>query len=359
MNKIDRYLWRSVAYSTVLALFVLVSIYFLVEFIAELSRVGKGDYTLLKVIEYSLLTAPRSLYEFFPTSVLVGGMMSLGQMASNGELVAIRAAGVSIARIVGAVLLLGLLMALGAAAAGEWVVPLCEQKADALRDAALRNSSDRDGAGGGHDADLWVRDGNSMVNVRRIYPRHKLGDVRIYDFDGRRMVSVSRIEYALLTDDGHWRLENIHRSLISERGIDNRTIAVESRDHLVSPEFFRLASLDPEQMTAMSLYRHIRFLEQNNLDSSRHRLIFWTRFTIPLSCPVMLLIAAPFAFGPVRSGGAAQRLFIGALIGLALHLIGRIFNNLALVLKLWPLFGAVAPLFLFTLLGAIALRRAR
>jgi lipopolysaccharide export system permease protein len=359
MNKIDRYLWRSVAQSTLLALLVLVSIYFLIEFIAELARVGKGSYTLLKVVEYSLLTAPRSVYEFFPTAVLVGGMMSLGQLAANSELVAIRSAGVSIARIVGAVLLLGLMLAIGAGAAGEWVVPASEQRADAMRDAALRSASDKSEQGGGHNADLWVRDGGSMVNVRRIYPGHKLGDIRIYDFDGRRLASVSRVEYAVLNDDGRWQLENVRRSVISDQGIAKQSLAVESRDHLVSPEFFRLASLDPEQMTAMSLFRHIRFLEQNNLDSSRHRLVFWTRFTIPLSCPVMLLIAAPFAFGPVRSGGAAQRLFIGALIGLALHLIGRIFNNLALVLKLWPLFGAVAPLLLFMLLGIVALRRAR
>lgn len=358
MNRIDRYLWRHVAVSTLLALFVLVSIYFLIEFIAELQRVGKGNYTLFKVMEYSLLTAPRSFYEFFPTAVLVGGMMSLGQLASNSELIAIRAAGVSIARIVGAVLVLGVVLAFAAGAAGEWIVPQSEQQADALRDAALRTAG-KSGKEGAQNANLWVRDGNSMVNVRQIFPGHKLGDVRIYDFDGQRMTQMDKVQFATLEDDGRWRLENVRRSVIRADGVNTETVAAEGRDHLVSPEFFRLASLDPEQMTAASLYRHIRFLEQNNLDSSRYRLAYWTRFTLPMSCPVMLLIATPFAFGSVRSGGAAQRLFIGALIGLALHLVGRIFNNVALVLKLSPLIGAGAPLALFTLLGVAALRRAR
>ena len=49
---------------------------------------------------YVLLTAPRRAYDLLPIAALVGGMAGLGMLATHSELTVMRAAGVSIGRIV-------------------------------------------------------------------------------------------------------------------------------------------------------------------------------------------------------------------------------------------------------------------
>ena len=61
------------------------------------------------VFLYVLLLLPRFSYELFPVAVLLGSLIGLGGLASHSELIAMRAAGVSLSRIVLAVMKAGVL----------------------------------------------------------------------------------------------------------------------------------------------------------------------------------------------------------------------------------------------------------
>ncbi|EHQ52015.1 MULTISPECIES: LPS export ABC transporter permease LptG [Ectothiorhodospira] len=347
------YIARQVIGGTLLALLVLTALDVAFTFIGELDDVGQGAYGWIQAVTYTALTIPRRLYELFPTAVLLGTLLSLGTAAENSELTAMRAAGLSVYRIVIAVLQAGLVMMLAAVLLGEVVAPAAERQAQSLR---TFSHSDQVHVGSGG---LWARDGDRFLNVRTIMPGLRLQDLRIYRFDdtGRLVESVQAGQARYR--EGVWVMEDVVRSRISSTGIQAERVAMERWERLLAPELFDVIVVEPRQMSAWALARYITYLRENNLESAPYELAFWSRFTTPLSSLVMLLLAIPFIFGSLRTGGAGQRLFIGILIGVGFHLLNRTLNHMGLVYGIPPFLSAVLPLTVFLLVALWALRRVR
>jgi lipopolysaccharide export system permease protein len=352
MTILDRYLGIAIVTGTLLALLLLVSVGTLMEFVDEMDEIGKQDYTYLTAILFTLLTVPQRIYEFFPAAVLLGSLLSLGNMAANSELVVMRAAGVSVARIIRSALQVGLLLTIGTILLGEFVAPASEQKAQQVRHFAKSSKlalSMRDG--------LWAKDGNNFLNVQEIFPDMRLGGIRVYQFDENgqlyRFSLASSAEYT-----GHdWILANVRHTLISPERIVTRELPKERWERLLSPDLFDVITVKPQEMSADKLARYVEYLKQNGLDSSKYELAYWTRFTVPLSGLVMLLVAMPFVFGPLRSGSGGQRMFIGILIGVIFHIINQTLNKLGLVYGIAPFIAATLPLFIFLTVSIVLIRR--
>src|SRR5690606_38744996 len=148
---------RAMLVGTGLVLGVLAALLMLVVLVDALPDYGKGSFGLYELLRYVVLTQPRKLYEIFPVAVLIGTLLGLSTLALNSELIAMRAAGVSRARIIGATLKTGVVLMLAAVLAGEYVVPQAETRAQTGRAQAL-DLSFRQGSAG-----LWLRDGASFV----------------------------------------------------------------------------------------------------------------------------------------------------------------------------------------------------
>ncbi|MES9938855.1 MAG: LptF/LptG family permease, partial [Sedimenticola sp.] len=119
MRVLDRYIGRTVIISTTITLFVLLILVGFLTLMDELGDVGTGRYTTADAFYYVLLVMPRRAYEVFPMAVLLGSLIGLGSLASHSELVAIRAAGVSLARIIFSVMKAGVAFMLVVIIVGE------------------------------------------------------------------------------------------------------------------------------------------------------------------------------------------------------------------------------------------------
>ncbi|PVV26359.1 MAG: LPS export ABC transporter permease LptG, partial [gamma proteobacterium symbiont of Ctena orbiculata] len=109
MSLLDRYIGRTVLIGIVGVLALLLVLIGFFELVAELEEV-EGGYTTSMAYTFVSLGMPRYCYELFPLATLLGSLLGLGVLAGNSELLAMRAAGVSIGRIVISVLKTGLLV---------------------------------------------------------------------------------------------------------------------------------------------------------------------------------------------------------------------------------------------------------
>ena len=130
---------------------------------------------------YVLLTAPRRAYEMLPMAALIGCLIGLGTLASNSELTIMRAAGVSIGRIVWAVMKPMLVLMLAGILIGEYVAPLTENQAQA--DRALAQGG---GAAQSSKRGMWHRQGQEYVHVNAVQPGGVLLGVKMCIRDRRR-----------------------------------------------------------------------------------------------------------------------------------------------------------------------------
>ena len=125
MRILDRYLAGAVIGGTLLAMAVLLPLLGFFLLADELDQVGVASYGFLDALVVMGLSLPRYAYQIFPIATLIGALVGLGALASRSELVAMRAAGVSVGRIVWSGLMGGVLLAILAvvvAALAAWML---------------------------------------------------------------------------------------------------------------------------------------------------------------------------------------------------------------------------------------------
>lgn len=352
MKILDVYIGKAVIGGAFLVICVLLSLFAFIEFIGELDVIGRGDYGAWEAIRYVLLSVPRLTYELMPLAALIGSLIGLGVLASNNELVIMRAAGVSLARISWAAIKAGLLLVVFAIWIGEWVVADAEQSAASLRSSALAGSDSlRTGDG------FWTRDKRDFISVRTVMPGGGLLDVRIYEFDtGRALTRISRAKSATYAN-GEWHLTRVSRSTIGPDGVTTERLPELTWRSQLKPDLLDIIAIKPDSLSVSGLYRYIRYLRVNGLSSGRYELEFWSKIALPFATCVMVFAALPFVFGPLRSVGVGQRMLIGVLVGIGFYLINQTVSYLGLVYDLNPVLSAVLPTLLLLVGATLMMRR--
>ena len=352
MKIMDRYIGGAVIGGTLLVMMILLGLFSFVTFLTELDDVGRGRYGVWQAAEYVLLLVPRLTYQMFPLAALLGSLIGLGMMAGNNELVVLRAAGVSLQRIISAVMKAALLLMITAVLISEFVAPASEQYARTMRSMALSENSTQLTQGG-----FWTRTGDSYINVQTVLADGQLTEVQIYEFDaGHRLRRLTQAKSAQFKDQ-QWQLRNIVRSeFISDR-VSVQHIETLNWQSLLSPDMLDVIAVKPQSLSGWGLYQYIQYLKGNELDAGRYEMEMWIKIILPLATGVMVLLAVPFVFGSLRSVGIGQRIMMGSLIGIVFYLLNQVFSYVGLVYQLNAVVSAVLPTLLFFVLAVILLRR--
>lgn len=339
---IDRYIFRQIQQGTLLTLLVLVSLSLVFVFIAELEDMGKGYYSFLHIVEYVALLFPGKVVEFLPLAVLLGTILSLGSLASNSEIIAMQAAGISVFRLLFSVLQAALVLAFLGFFVADWVVPESETSARQIRSSAISDTTAIRGKKG-----IWIKDGNRILHIKLLLPQGVARDIEIHQLDNQgRLLSAVSAESAI-PEGKNWRLKKVKQTLISESGTITREFDELVYEGKVSNQLLGALLIEPRQMSSSDLYTYLGFLQQNNLEASVERLTFWQKIFAPLAVIVMCVLAVPFVLGSQRQGNAGQRLMIGILLGLSYVVLGRLLTQLGSQLNISPVLNALLPSLLF------------
>ncbi|MEO9332853.1 MAG: LPS export ABC transporter permease LptG [Pseudomonas sp.] len=353
MAKLDRYIGTQVFFAILAVLGIILGLALLFAFIDELGDLNKGDYGLGQALWYVLLTAPRRAYEMLPMAALIGCLIGLGTLASNSELTIMRAAGVSIGRIVWAVMKPMLVLMLAGILIGEYVAPLTENQAQA--DRALAQGG---GAAQSSKRGMWHRQGQEYVHINAVQPGGVLLGVTRYRFDDeRRLLSASfarRAEYR----DNHWMLSNVKTTLLHEDHSEVVSQREERWDIELNPELLGTVVMEPEALSVTGLWQYIHYLSEQGLNNARYWLAFWTKVLQPLVTGALVLMAISFIFGPLRSVTLGQRVFTGVLVGFIFRIAQDLLGPSSLVFGFSPLLAVLVPAGICALAGVWLLRRA-
>jgi lipopolysaccharide export system permease protein len=291
-------------------------------FVLEANDIGQGQYTVTKAVAYVLLTVPRRGYEMFGNAALIGSLMGLGTLAASNELTAMRAAGLSKLRICASVVLALLLLTAAVTLIGETIGPIGEQRAQTL---ALRAKS-KDiaiGKSGG----LWAHDGDTVVGAQRGRARSvsegsviELSEVRIFEFSPTGKLTALSFAKSAIHQNGQWTLQDVHRTDFAEAGAVSKDEKETHWESGLDPRVLALSVIHPEYLSARDLWRNVQYKQRNREDASGFEAVFWRRIFYPLNVLVLAFCAVPFAFGALRSGGLAKRLFVGMVLAIIFYL---------------------------------------
>ena len=355
MPILDRYLAGAVLGGTLLTLAVLMPLLAVFVLADEIGQVGADGYGMREAFWFVTLSMPRYLYQVFPIATLIGALIGLGQLAARSELVAMRAAGLSIARIVRGAMAGGLLLALAATAVGELVTPAAERHALAVRAGGQTGGQSGDAVQMSEQG-LWARDGNAFINVRRIEAGAELSDIDLFVIEDHRLRSATHAREARYSD-GQWMLTEIERSRIGSERVEVERFERARWDSLLNPRLLEVIVVEPQVLSLWGLYRYLRYMQQSGQDAGAYAVAFWAKLVQPLLILAMIFVAIPVLLGSARSSSTGIKLFIGIALGILFYLVSRTFTYLALLYGLSPALAAFTPPLLFTMGALILLRR--
>jgi lipopolysaccharide export system permease protein len=347
MNILKRYLSQEILASALLITVGLLAMFSFFDLIQELDNIGRGNYHLGTVLLYVLLSVPGHIYEVAPVAVLLGTIYALAQFSHHSELVVMRTSGLSILRIGLALLKIGLIFAVLTFIVGELITPVSEKSAQKMRLQATDQVVAQEFRSG-----LWVKDGNSFVNIEEVLPDASLKNIHIYEFDNEfRLRSVSNAASGFY-DNNQWSLRGITQTKFQDKTIRTTQFAQGFWQSVIQPELLNVLLVVPEKMAAWNLYSYINHLSENRQKTTRHEIALWSKVLYPFACIVMVVIALPIGFLQQRSGGIGRKVLTGIMIGLGYQIFNRVFVHIGL-LNDWPPFASAAlPTLLFLAGGA-------
>ena len=354
MKLLSGYLMRTILASTGLVLLVLLALALLFEFIAQLEDV-QNSYGIPQALIYSLLRLPQLSFEMLPIAVLIGSLLGLGGLANNSELVVMRTAGLSIARLAGMVGWTGVVLVILTALVGEFIGPPLDYYARTMRN-ELRLDDQNRNAGKA----AWVRDGQVILNLEHVNSDFQFGGFYVFRFDDdNSLQSIGRAENSVIDENDNWRLENFTET----RFIDDSVVAVEIPNAIesfdVDSDLLTVSLVKPISLSAVGLLSYINYMKKNNLAADRYESELWSRLSSTVTVLIMPILALAFVFGSLRSAGGGTRLMIGVMIGLAYFLASEMTANSGVVFGFDPAVITWLPSIALLLVTLIALSRVR
>lgn len=354
MKIIDRYIAKTLLSTTLLVMLVLLGIDFFIQFVNEFNDVGKGDYSLLSALFYVFLSLPNDIYRLFPMAGLIGCLMGLGLLASHSELIVMRAASMSIMQISRSVLMMVIFMIMIVTLIGEGIAPYALHYADQFKALAKSRGQaviTRQGA--------WFREGDYFIHIGRVIDGERLENVTRYHFnDAHELLDVSEAAKARYRND-QWHVNNVRQSYPSFTGVKTKHTTSTIWPMSLNPSILAISQEESEEMSLWRLMHMMQYKKINHTEHTEFALAFWQRLFQPLSTCVMIMLAIPFIFGPLRTATAGSRLLLGCIVGIGFYILNKFFGPITVVYQLSPLFAALLPPALFFMLGMYMLSRTR
>jgi lipopolysaccharide export system permease protein len=295
-----RYIARAMTQGYLLVALVFVALFSFIEIIQQLDDV-EGAYTLVDAFVYVLMMLPRRLLDTTPVIALLGTLVPLGLLADGNEILAIRAAGVSLRRLIGMVLVPGLVLLVLMLLVAQFVAPALEMRAERMRAAALAEDVSVDFRGG-----FWSRDGRSFVNVGRMLRGRTPADVAVYEFDAAgRLQRYLHAERGRLGPDHVWQLQDVVVKQLLPPPARAQQLAELDWASFLNAQQLGVLVVPPQALSPIDLYFYVRDLRARREQVPQEELRLWQQIAQPVVTLAMMLVAIPLVMGSNRSSTAA------------------------------------------------------
>ena len=307
---------------------------------------GAGGHSLMRYIS---LAMPQILSQFAPFAALLAIVFTLTSLSITSEITIMRAAGMSVNRVLFPLLFVCVFIAIGHFAFQELVAVKSSEKLEYWR----ANDFGRDlPPSGSLRTDIRLNYDSQFIeakSARREGERTVLNDLTIYERDGLRMTHVLIADEAVFTPQNNWVLQGIKRSDTATQNVE----AIDAKPWAVTfqPDFLFALSLNPDRTSLTELWQKISQLRQDNADTRAEMTSYLSRFSKPLSTLIMPLLGAIAGFGIHRQGVMLARAVNGSVLGFSYFVLENISLALGKLGVLPAVVGAFFPLILFLIIG--------
>lgn len=305
--------------------------------------------TSSSIVQYILLRAPQIVSQFTPFAALLSTVVTLSALNLSSEIIIMRAAGMSVHRVLAPIGISCFLITVAHFAYHEMVVVngserLAYWEANDYAVGLKYDAATRTNIRVTHEGEIV-----SAAAAARTGDGVRLTDVVIYDLDARGLVRAISEAKTAVYENGAWRL-----FAVREAADPTANAAVETArvwETSLNPELLFALTLNPDRSSILTIIRQINQLNRDGADSKPALTSLLGRFSKPMATLLMPLLGAIAGFGVSRQGNQLVRATAGAGLGF-LYFVAE--NLMLAVGKLGvapPVLGAFFPFAIFLVLG--------
>lgn len=359
MTIITKYIIRECLKIFFLCLGACIGLFFVIDLsVRHLDNFSKYNPPFLLTVSYCLYKVPQMFYWMCPMAILLAIFLTLALLSRNNEIIAMKAAGISIYKIITPLFILSGFLVLVSFGSQEFILPHVSQKAEYIENIKIKGKKEP------HllkQNRFWYRSEDIICNIELF--EHKtniLRGITIYFFN-QQLTLVKRLDAKL----GKWIDNRWHfYDLVIRTFYPDGSMKVESAEEKIvslkeTPDDFKVAVREPEEMSYTELKNYINKIEKAGYQIPEYIPYLYAKLSFPFVCLIMPILAVPFALRIGKGGSIARGIGMSVIIGF----IYFVFFNFSLSLGrggvLPPLFSAWVANILFGSLGVYFLLQVR
>ena len=362
---LDEYVVREFLFMFFLVLCGFVMIMLVFTFFELISDILRNHPSVSVVGGYLINLTPSMLYQIAPLAVLVAVLVTFGVLNRNSEIIAMKATGISIYRLIVPVVGIAAILAVSLFLFDEFYLPQANRRQEAFRN-IIKGRPPQTVL---HPEQHWVFGQPNAGEPGRIFyyqffdpVQHEFANLSVFEFDPSTFAITRRIFASRVTWEsglGIWNFQNgWQRDIQGENSKAYREFPQSTFPEIhEDPGYFTMEKdTQAQEMNFGELQNYISAMSQSGFDTMRLRLDLWHKLSYPLIAIVMAGLAIPFALTMGRRGSLTG---IAVAIGVALtyFVADSLFRALGNVNYLPAALAAWSPDVLFGLVGGYLLLR--
>ena len=329
---LSRYLLRRLGGSVLLVAGVFAGLLLLLDMVEQMRILTEYDVAFIRILHLAALNVPRTLHQIAPLIVVLASMSLFLALSRASELVVVRAAGRSGARMMAPLFLAALVVGaayvavmnpLVASTSREYVRLLSALRGDPVSTVSVTEDG------------LWLRQGTRTEQVVIRAVGASPDGTRLTDATFLFFVPGEGVQLRLQAGQaqlvpGAWELRGVKRWDLRASNPERSSVAFAqlSVPTELTPSQIRDNFARPGAIPIWELPGFIRALEGAGFAALEHRVWLQMELSLPLLIAGMMLMASAASMHHARSGHAGLRALATILAGFALFFL----RNLAQVL---------------------------
>ena len=308
-----------------------------------------GDYYLNYIPEMTRLV--------LPVAVFVACLFLTGQLSDRLEIIALKAAGVSLYRLIIPYITFAILTAATISLLDAYIIPTSNAERIEFEERFIQNKSERIDS-----SDIYRQPApNSKLQVNYFDKDQNIAyRVRMIDFEGQKItktITANRMYWIDSTQT--WELENVVVRSFSETAYNETSMASLDTTFNLFPRDLARTTSDIYQLTYKDAADYIESIERSGAGGiDMPRVQFYGRLAYPFSIIVVIIVG--FAFASVRRrGGKGAYLAAGLTISFLYLAFMKIIEPFGYYGALSPWLAATLPHIFFFLIGLVILFEAK
>lgn len=314
LSIIDRYIIRQFLTIFFFALASFAALFIIINLVENLDRFMNRNIPVSRIIIYYLSGLPDTFLLTSPLSVLLASLFVTGKLSMQSELAALKAAGMSLSRLMKPFLLATFFITSFNLVNSCFIAPSMYDLSKGYEKRYLKSQKEQ------QEEAVHIRESkNRILTVGQIKrDRQSAASVSLETFDENRLLSRLDADSLRIFSHGkQWVFYNTKRrtfangqeTLVTNPGADTLKLAL-------AKNTFTMLDADPDEM---NIVQHLAFIAQKKRSGlpglERAEVELQTKIALPLASMLIVLIGVPLSTRKKRSGLALE-MATSLLIGL-------------------------------------------